>query len=505
MDVGKERKLGVILSYISLFATTIIQLVYTPLLIRMLGKSEYGLYSLVYSIIGYLTILDLGFGNALVVYMTKYREQNKNEEVKKLLGMFSLIFKIIGIIAFLIGIVIYFNVNGIFGENMSTIELNKMRIMMIILSFNLAFTFFFNIYSSILTSYEKFTYQKIMSILNTILRPLIMIPLLFLGFKSIAMCLVVSFVNLFVLLSNYFYCKRKLKINIKFSGFDMTIFKIILSYSFWIFLTTIVDKANWSVDQTILGIVSGTTAVSIYSVATNFNTLFINLSTAISGVLLPKVTKMISHHASSNEITGEFIKVGRIQFYVMFLVTSGFILFGKDFIIWWVGPEFDESYYVTLCLVVPALFSLIQNLGLSIMQAMNRFKFKAVSTFIMAIVNIFISVFLAKKFGAIGAAFGTTISLIIVNIIIMNIYYYKVIKINVIKFWKNIFMIFLKCAPCVLITIIIMYFTKLNGIISVITYGLIYTIMYVIILYLFVVNSYEKNLINSVIKKVRRK
>ena len=285
----------------------------------------------------------------------------------------------------------------------------------------------------------------------------------------------------------------------------MTIFKIILSYSFWIFLTTIVDKANWSVDQTILGIVSGTTAVSIYSVATNFNTLFINLSTAISGVLLPKVTKMISHHASSNEITGEFIKVGRIQFYVMFLVTSGFILFGKDFIIWWVGPEFDESYYVTLCLVVPALFSLIQNLGLSIMQAMNKFKFKAVSTFIMAIVNIFISVFLAKKFGAIGAAFGTTISLIIVNIIIMNIYYYKVIKINVIKFWKNIFMIFLKFAPCVLITIIIMYFTKLNGIISVITYGLIYTIMYVIILYLFVVNSYEKNLINSVIKKVRRK
>ena len=180
MKTGTERKLGVILSYVSLFATTIIQLVYTPLLIRMLGNSEYGLYSLVYSIIGYLTILDLGFGNALVVYTTKYREQNKVEEVKRLHGMFNLIFKIIGIVAFLVGIVIYFNVNKIFGANMSSIELDKMRIMMIILSFNLAFTFFFNIYSSIITSYEKFTYQKIMSILNTILRPLIMIPLLFL-------------------------------------------------------------------------------------------------------------------------------------------------------------------------------------------------------------------------------------------------------------------------------------------------------------------------------------
>ena len=61
MNESKQRKVGAILSYVSIIATTIVQLLYTPFLIKKLGQSEYGLYSLVNSIIGYLTVLVLGF------------------------------------------------------------------------------------------------------------------------------------------------------------------------------------------------------------------------------------------------------------------------------------------------------------------------------------------------------------------------------------------------------------------------------------------------------------
>ena len=73
MNDSQERKSGAVLSYVVIIVNTLIQLLYTPLLIRKLGQSEYGLYSLVASIIGYLTIMDLGFGNAIIVYTSKYR------------------------------------------------------------------------------------------------------------------------------------------------------------------------------------------------------------------------------------------------------------------------------------------------------------------------------------------------------------------------------------------------------------------------------------------------
>ena len=502
---SNERKRGAILSYLSIILSTVVQLVYTPLLIRMLGQSEYGLYSLVSSVIGYLTVLDLGFGNAIVVFTAKYRANKEYDKEKKLHGMFLVIFCIIGLIAGFLGLLLYFNVPLLFGKTMTDIELHKAKIMMLILSFNLAVTFPFSIYSSIITAYEKFTFQKIMSILNTLLKPLLMIPLLFLGYKSITMTVVITVVNIIVLLSNYFYCKKKLGVNIKFIGFDKKLFKTIFSYSFFIFLGVIVDKVNWSVDQFVLGAVSGTIAVSLYSVASQINTLFVNLSGAMSGVLLPKMSKMIAKNVSNKEITNEFIKVGRIQYLIIFLMASGFTLFGKEFIMAWAGKDFATSYYIAVILILPLCVPLIQNLGISIMQAKNMHKFRSILLALIAVANIFISIPLAKAYGGIGSAIGTSLSLIIGNIIILNIYYHKKVEINVIEFWKSIIKMTIPMIIPIVAIVILMHFATLHGYVNLIVFGGIYTILYCLTCYFLVMDDYEKNIVNKVLIKLHLK
>lgn len=505
MSDSKQRKLGAVLSYISIIASTLVQLLYTPFLISKLGQSEFGLYSLIASVIGYLTVLDLGFGNAIVVYTAKYRAQKKYEEEKKLHGMFRIIFFIIGIIAALIGIILFLNVNNLFGQTMTSTELSEAKIMMLILSFNLFISFQFSIYSSIISAYEKFTFQKIMSIANTLLKPLLMIPLLFLGYKAIAMTVVITIVNIIVLLSNYVFCKRKLNINIKFMGFDKNLFKTILGYSIWIFLGVIVDKVNWSVDQFVLGSVAGTVAVSVYSAASTINHLFINLSTAINTVLLPKMSKMVAKNASNEDLTKEFIKVGRIQYIIIFLMCSGLIMFGKEFFIAWVGQDFINSYYIAIILIVPLCIPLIQNLGISIMQAKNMHRFRSILLFFIAIANVAISIPLAKAYQGIGSAIGTSLALIIGNIIIINIYYYKKVGINVIKFWKEIFKMTIPFVIPVTLILIIMNFITLHGYKHLIVFGGIYTIFYLITVYCLVMNNYEKSIINKLLKKINKK
>ena len=81
-----QLKAGAFLSYVLLGVNTIIGLLYTPYLLRMLGKSEYGLYSLAASVIAYLTVLDLGFGNAIVRYTAKFRAEGKKEEQYEMFG-----------------------------------------------------------------------------------------------------------------------------------------------------------------------------------------------------------------------------------------------------------------------------------------------------------------------------------------------------------------------------------------------------------------------------------
>lgn len=502
MNENNQRKYGVILSYLAIIVNTVIQLLYTPILIRMLGQSEYGLYSLVSSIIGYLTVLDLGFGNAIIVYTAKYRTLKQFDKEKKLHGMFKLIYFIIALIVSIIGVVLYFNVDNIFANSMSIFELKKMKILILILIFNLFLTFVFSIYSSIISANEKFIYQKIIAIISAILKPCLMLPLLFFGFKSIALTIIITLVNIFVLFSNYYYVKKKLDCTVKFNGFDKKLFKEIFAYSFFIFLCNIVDQINHNVDQSILGIMSGTNAVSIYSVAMQINLMFIQLSSAVNSLFLPKITKMVSNKATNKELTDEFIKVGRLQFYIIFLICSGFILVGKEFMILWAGPNYIDSYYIVLLLIIPASIPLIQNIGLSIMQAMNKYKFKAITTLIMSILNVIISIYLVSKFGAIGAALGTCISLVVCNIILINIYYYKSIKIDIFRYWKEIIQMLLKVLVPLLISIIIVKISNFTGLFSIITYSSIYIVLYSLTVYFFVLNNNEKNLVNTVFKKI---
>lgn len=497
-----QLKIGAILSYIIIILNMLIGIVYTPILTTKLGQSEYGLYSLVSSIISYLTILDFGFGNAIILYTAKYRQKEEKENEEKLHGMFFIIYTIIGIIAGIVGMILYFNVYNIFGKTMTIEEIEKAKKLMIILTFNLMITFPLSVFSSIITAYEEFIFSKILNIIRIISNPLIMLILLKLGYKSIALVILITILNIGTLVSNYIYCKKKIKIKLKFGKWNKKLLLEIMSYSFWIFLNSIMDKINWSVDQFILGIVSGTTAVAIYSVASQLNSMYLNFSTAISGVLLPKIAKMQENKATDEEFSDIFIKTGRIQYMILGLIITGFVIFGQEFInIMWVGKEYSQAYIIACILMIPLTIPLIQNVGLNILQVKNQYKFRVMILFILSIFNVIISIFLSRVYGAIGAALGTALAIIFGQIIILNIFYYKKTHINVPQFWNNILKISIPIAICVIFGFLIKSIIGINNKVMLILQILIYTIFYSFLIWKFAMNRYEKDIFIKPMKK----
>jgi O-antigen/teichoic acid export membrane protein len=97
-----ELKAGSVLSYISILITIIIALLYTPVMLRLLGQSEYGLYSLIGSVIGYLSILDLGLGNAMIRYNAFNRATGDKNAESQLNGMFLVLYSLIGLLTVMV-------------------------------------------------------------------------------------------------------------------------------------------------------------------------------------------------------------------------------------------------------------------------------------------------------------------------------------------------------------------------------------------------------------------
>ena len=435
-----QLKAGVVLNYVVIFLNTVVGLLYTPYMLRMMGQSEYGLYSLVASVIAYLTVLDLGFGNAIVRYTAKFRAEKKTEEQYEMFGMFFLLYLVIGIIAFGIGLGLYFNVGTLFGNTMTAVELGRARIMMLLLVANLAFTFPMSIWGSIIQAYEDFVFQKSLNIFRIILNTAVMICLLHFGYKAVAMVVVQTIFNVLTLVVNFIYCRRKLNIHIyfRFKHFHWGFLKEVAIYSFWIFLNAIMDRVYWSTGQFVLGAMVGTAAVAVFAIAIQLEGMYMQFSTAISSVFLPKVTAMVATNRSRKEISDLLIRTGRIQYIVLAYILSGFIIFGRQFIELWAGAGYTDAYMISLLFFIPLTVPLIQNLGITILQARNEMKFRSVLYIIIALVSLAMQIVLTRFFGGIGCAMGVSGALVVGQILIMNVYYRRRQDLDIKTFWKEI-------------------------------------------------------------------
>lgn len=275
-------------------------------------------------------------------------------------------------------------------------------------------------------------------------------------------------------------------------------------FTFFIFLNQIVDQINWSIDKFLLGRLSGTISVAIYGVGAQINSLYIQFSSAVSNVFIPKVNRIVAESGDNKELTELFTRVGRIQFIIMSLILTGFVFFGKHFIMFWAGNGYGESYIITLLLIIPVTIPLIQNLGIEIQRAKNKHKARSIVYFMIAIANILISIPLIKVFGPVGAAFGTTISLVVGNVLFMNWYYHKKLGIDIVYFWRHILQFSKAFVFPVLIGIIAQYCTYSN-VAELVIAILIYSIVFCISMYLFGMNDEEKNIVNKPIRKLLKK
>jgi O-antigen/teichoic acid export membrane protein len=499
---ANQLKAGAALSYASMGLGYMVSIIYTPIMLRLLGQSEYGLYNLVASVVAYLGVLNFGFGSAYMRYYTKYKVKDDKERIATLNGMFLIIFSAIGFIAVIAGMTLALNTEVIFGDSLTSLELAKAKILMMILVINLAISFPNIVFSSHITANEKFVFQKLVQILKTIINPFVVLPILLLGYGSFGMVLATTILNVIIEIINVFYCIKKLKMRFSFRYFDFKLMKEMTIFSSFIFVNLLIDQINWNVDKFILGRFHGTFSVAVYGLAAQLNTYYISISSTISSVFIPRVHRLVSHSDNNCELTHLFTKIGRVQFIMLSFILSGLLFFGRPFINMWAGNNYDVSFSILLLLIIPVTIPLIQNIGIEIQRAKNMHQFRSWVYFFIALANLAVSIPLAKMYEGIGAAIGTAVTLIVGNGLIMNWYNHVKVGLDMKFFWKQILSFVPSLIGPIMVGIIISNFFNLNNLYYFLLFGIMYVIIFCISMWFIGMNHYEKDLIAKPVRKI---
>jgi len=497
-----NRRIGVLLSYVLMIFEVLSTLLLTPFIIRTLGQAEYGVYKLIFAINGYVLLLDMGIGNATIRYISKYRANNDKENEKKFFGIVTIYYSIIAILTLIIGFVITYLFPHIFSKGLTIKEIELGQKLLILTILTSAITLGTSAFNNILIAYEKFVVSRCSQIIMLIARFVMSYLVLKLGWGSLALVIInlilTSVCRLFYVIYTLFY----LKIRPTLKSINKKYIKEIIGYSSMILLQMIATQLNSSVDQILIGsmVTSSATILAVYSVGSQINQYFQSIGSAFNGVLMPGVVNMVEKQANEKTLTDEMIRIGRIVFIILALIWGMFLVEGKAFVVLWAGNDNQSSYLVTVILMSAYMFYLTQSVGTQILWAKNDQKELSFLKLAIVLLNIVFTVILIKWNALLGATIGTFISIFLGDIVVANIIFYKKLKINLIRYYKELLSGILPS-----IIIIIIFGVILNNFIGDTWIGFfvksgILAIIYFIEMMLFGFNRYEKNLIYSMFK-----
>ena len=501
MKANQQLKIGIILSYLSLVLGNIVSLVYTPVMLRLLGQSEYGLYSLVASFVAYLGLMDLGFGTTYLRFYSQYKHSQSNEDVAKLNGLFLTVFTCIALLILLCGAVMYLYSDKIFGGKLTNEELSLARRILMLIVGNLAFSFWSKVFEIHITANERFVFLKSVGIVRNLINPLIMLPLLLMGYKVYAMAMLALIIEILYGSLCCAYSCLSLKVKAKLQKVERSLCCNIAEVSFFVFIGEVVDQLNWHVGKYILGKTQGTVSVAIFGVASQFCVYYRHFSSCISSVFIPRVNQIIAGGDNNQILSDLMIKIGRIQFAVLMLLALEFTFCGRMFCELWAGQNYSGTYSVALLLMIPTTIPLIQNIGVSILIARKKHIFRSVCYLLFAILNVLVSIPLCIHLKEIGGAIGTALSMLIGNGLVINWYYHR-IGLDIGGFWKSITSLALRglTIPIAFGFAILLFPLPLNWL-CFFCVSLILLLIYVLSMFLFGLNVEEKNFLFSSISR----
>ncbi len=496
-----QLKAGALLSYLTVFVNIAAGLLYTPWMIKSIGNGHYGLYTLSVAVIN-LFLMDFGLGSAVSKFLSRYYACNDQAGARDFLGVAYKIYGGLSAIAFLVLTGVYFFIDAIYVK-LTPDEIAVFKQLYIIISAYSVISFPFLSLNGILLSNEKFIALKMCNLIQKVFTVTLIAFALILGYGVYALvavnaagCLIFTGIKLVIV--------RKANVKVNMRCRKKGLAKDIFAYSLWITVAQLASRCIFLITPTILGIFLGSWEITIFGLASTLEGYTYVFADSMNGMLMPSVTRLVAKGGDSGALTDLMIKVGRLQVYLIGLIVIGFACVGQSFVINWMGEDYALVYACALLMMLPGLLDMPQQIGRTAVQVADHAKLQAYIYAVMAIVNIAMSAVLSKYLGVMGACVSIFLAYMMRSLG-MNIVYHKALHIDVLKYFRDAYARWLvPAAITVLAGVVLNMVLRDEGWIGVAIKTLLLTLIYLAGIYTLSMNTYERNTVGGMVKRIRQ-
>ncbi len=392
--------------------------VLTPFVIHSLGAEGYGTWTLIVSLTGYINLLALGIPMACVRYLAGPVAKGDEVQVNKVIGSCAGLYMALGAAALVIGAVLMavFRLYDI-PHALDTQSTLAFGVMVIYVSAG----FLGLLPEGILFAHLDFVSRNAVRIAGVLLRLSLTVFALKINPSLVVLAAVQLACLVFDFGASWFVIRRRHPaVRIDLSAFDRGTVRSILSFSLYVLLLQAGARLAFETDALVIGAVLGVAMVPFYVVANSLIVYLMEFVLAIAAVVSPMATQL-GAEGRMEELGEIFLKWSKVALSLTLMVGLFLIVLGPNFIGRWIDPSFEQpaGQVLQILMVSSLLFLPARGVAQPILTGLGKPKAPTIAFLGAGVLNLVLSVVLARPFGLVGVALGTAIPNVLFALVVL--------------------------------------------------------------------------------------
>lgn len=424
MSTGRSLIKGSIFRTVELLVLLGVTFFVTPFIVHSLGARMYGFWTLLGAFIGYYGLLDFGLSSAAARFLSQSLGKGDAEDLSAVASTVFFLFSLIGLAALATTLIMVGACPWFIAD---PAEAALFRRIMLLLGVATAAGFPLRVYTGILTSHLRYDAIAYIGIARTVASNAAIYCVLARGGGITAVAVVSFFASLFQSAAAFAVCAAQYP-EVKVAGFRFDRAKIgaMFDHSWKNFVCQLGDMLRFRVDSLMIAYFLGVGLVTPYAIG-------VRLVEGLTQVVMSSVG-MMQPVFSRYEGSGDFDAIRRallrsaaVSSMLSAFMGMSLLFYGKAFILRWMGPGFESSYYVAAILCVALIVELTQSPGVQLLYGLSRHDAYAALNAVEAVLNVALSVLFLRWFGLYGVVLGTAVEIVLIKLFVLPYYICRVV------------------------------------------------------------------------------
>jgi O-antigen/teichoic acid export membrane protein len=387
----------------------------TPAMVHGLGEQEYGLWSLVYSVVGFFSLLDLGMGTGVVKCVAEATGNGDAGRRNRMLSTYAAAYGGVALAAALILGVLSLVFNRVFsipaeahGRALAALWLIGLRA--VVLAFPLS------LFRGILYGQQRLVLLNALQALSLVAYGVGGLLALRYGAGVVALAAIgLASMLLEHALYAVFAWRRTPGLALSPRLVDTSLLREAVSLSVSQLLIAVSGLAMLRTDPVVIQLAIGLSAVGVYAVALKAAENGFMLVKQFVNALSPLIAQL--HGGGRSERLREVLVSGtRFACVPAVLLAVGCYVLGGRALVLWVGPGFEGAGPVMSVLVTAMALAVPQMMVFSLLTYTDRHRLPARASVAAAVLNLALTLLLVRPLGLLGVALGTLLATLIVDV-----------------------------------------------------------------------------------------